>query len=159
MPASFDKLLIETCQWWSQFSNTLFITCAKEQVNVPQTLRQLHLRYVPLLQTSVSESGLGGTSSGVTREIVEGINKIVIYREKFQVSLEITRKFLSGNWQYWSNLRALQLPYCLVLVITYLSLLFCTFCVTFLLLHSRHPGGQKRATRYEYLLPYRSLHT
>jgi hypothetical protein len=29
------------------------------------------------------------------------------YREKLQMSLEISREFLSGSWQYWSNLRAL----------------------------------------------------
>jgi hypothetical protein len=32
--------------------------------------------------------------------------QILKYREKFQISLEISREFLSGNWQYWSNLRA-----------------------------------------------------
>jgi hypothetical protein len=35
--------------------------------------------------------------------------KILKYREKFQISLEISREFLSGNWQYWSNLRALPI--------------------------------------------------
>jgi hypothetical protein len=33
--------------------------------------------------------------------------KILKYREKFQISLEISRGFLYGNWQYWRNLRAL----------------------------------------------------
>ena len=30
--------------------------------------------------------------------------------EQFQLYLEISREFLSGNWQYWSNLRAIQAP-------------------------------------------------
>ena len=29
------------------------------------------------------------------------------YREKFLICLEISREVLSGNWQYWSNPRAL----------------------------------------------------
>jgi hypothetical protein len=33
--------------------------------------------------------------------------KFLKYREKFQISLEISREVLSGNWQYWSNFRAL----------------------------------------------------
>ena len=32
------------------------------------------------------------------------------YREKFQIPLEISRKFLFGNWQYQSNFRALPTP-------------------------------------------------
>jgi hypothetical protein len=33
--------------------------------------------------------------------------KRFMYREKFQISLEISLEFLFGNWQYVSNLRAL----------------------------------------------------
>jgi hypothetical protein len=34
--------------------------------------------------------------------------KIVKYHEKFYISLEISLEILSGNWQYWSNFRALE---------------------------------------------------
>jgi hypothetical protein len=35
------------------------------------------------------------------------IHKNFKYFKKFQTSLKILRGFLSENWQYWSNLRAL----------------------------------------------------
>jgi hypothetical protein len=35
---------------------------------------------------------------------------ILKYLKRFQMYLEMSREFLSGSWQYVSNLRALQAP-------------------------------------------------
>lgn len=53
------------------------------------------------LQTRVPQSVVTGSERNC------GIIKILKYSEKFQVYLEISRVFLSGSWQYWSNGRGL----------------------------------------------------
>ena len=46
-------------------------------------------------------------SARVPHVIVTGSQEIAEYREEFHTSLEISRQFLSGNWQYWIYLPAL----------------------------------------------------
>jgi hypothetical protein len=43
----------------------------------------------------------------VAQKIVEYIYKTLKYCEKFQMSLKIWQEFLSGNWQYGSNIYVL----------------------------------------------------
>jgi hypothetical protein len=47
-------------------------------------------------------------SPWVQRKLAEGLCNNFSIQWKFQISLEISREFLSSNCQHWSNLRVLQ---------------------------------------------------
>jgi hypothetical protein len=68
------------------------------------------------------------------------------YREKFQISLEISREFLSGSWQYWSILRALPTASLFCFVQFVFKVIFsCIVSVRFVLLQCRLTGGDRKA--------------
>jgi hypothetical protein len=73
--------------------------------------------------------------------------KILKYREKFQISLEISREFLYGNWQYWSNLRAVPAASLFCFGQFVFKVIFsCTVSVRFVLLQCRLTGGGRKTS-------------
>jgi hypothetical protein len=56
----------------------------------------------------VSQPGIRRTSLQAPRKIWNKETKILKYHKKFKKSRYIWQEIWPGNWQYWSNLRALQ---------------------------------------------------
>jgi hypothetical protein len=74
-----------------------------KRISTRTTLRVKRQRLRQCFQGSIPQNVVGGSARN------RGINikNVFEYCEKFQICLEISREFLSANWQYWSNLHVL----------------------------------------------------
>jgi hypothetical protein len=91
--------------FWSYYIFRLWITY-KFTFALVNTEFLNEMRYTSVY-TSSSSLGSCRTTLGRFRKISWNRSmKILEYREKFQVCLEISREYLSGSWQYWSNILA-----------------------------------------------------
>jgi hypothetical protein len=98
------------------------------------------LRYTSVL---ISFSKLGYYRTTLGRFHQKSSNRsmsMLEYREKFQVCLEISWEYLSGIWQYWSNILA-QPTACLFSTFPYLQLQVAVLCLNFI--HKASSGYEK----------------
>ena len=65
----------------------------------------MRCKYVKVLMINVFPPGVRIISFGVPRQILEYII-VLKYCKKIQISHQISRKFLLGNWQHYCDLTA-----------------------------------------------------
>lgn len=55
----------------------------------------------PYTETACPKEGAGEHHLGLREKSWDKYIEMLEFREKFVMSLEISREYLSGNWQYW----------------------------------------------------------